>query len=76
MQLNVQCLFHWVPAAQISEESRVRRGIQGLPLAILVSFPRDVVEGWWRVLRLGDHGNHETPRVELRIPHHVILEHV
>ena len=76
MQLDVQCLRHWVPAAQISEESRVRRRIQSLPLAILVSFPRDVVEGWRRVLRLGNHGDHETPRAVLRIPHQIVLEHV
>ena len=29
----------------VSEESRVRRRSQSLPFAILVSFPRDVVEG-------------------------------
>ena len=67
MQLNVQCLRHWVPAAQIPEESRVGQRIQSLPFAILVSFPCDVVEGWWSVLGLGDHGDHETPRVKLAV---------
>ena len=75
MQLDVQCLRHGIPVAQILEESRVGRRIQSLPFAILVSFPRDVVEGWWSVLRLGDHGEHKTPRVELRIPHQVVFEH-
>ena len=53
MQLNVQCLRHWVPAAQISEESRVRRRIHCPPLAIVVNLPRNVVEDGRRVLRLG-----------------------
>ena len=53
MQLNAQCLRHWVPAAQISEESRVWRGIQCPPLAIVVNLPRNVVEDGRRVLRLG-----------------------
>ena len=72
----MQCLRHGVPAAQISEESRVRRRIQSPPLAIVVSLPRDVVEDGRRVLRLGEHGNHETPRLVLQIPHQVVFEHV
>ena len=76
MQLDVQCLRHWVPAAQISEESRVRWRAQSPPFAVVVSLPRDVVEDGWRVLRLGDHGNHEMPRLVLRIPHQIVFEHV
>ena len=74
--MNMQCLRHGVPPAQISEESRVRWRIQSPPLAVIVSLPRDVVEDGRRVLRLGDRSNHETPRLVLRIPHQVVFEHV
>ena len=76
MHLNVQRPRHWVPAAQISEESRVWRRIHCPPLAVVVNLPRDVVEDGWRVLRLGDHSDHETPRLVLLIPHQIVLEHV
>ena len=72
----MQCLRHWGPAAQIFEESRVRWKIQSPPPAVVVSLPRDVVEDGRRVLRLGEHSDHETPRLVLQIPHQIVLEHV
>ena len=77
MQLDVHSFRHSVSVAQVLEESRVGRRIQGLPFALSVAFSCDVVEGWRSVLRLGDHWHckHGTPRLVLRILHQVVFEH-
>ena len=75
MKLDVHRLCHRVAVTQVLEESHVGRSVQCLPFAILVALPCDVVEGWWGVFRLGNHCEHQTPRVILRIPRQVVLEH-
>ena len=56
MKLDVHrlCRRRRVAVTQVLEESCVRRGVQRLPLAILVTLPRHMIKGWWSVLRLGE----------------------
>ena len=75
MKLDVHRLCHRVTVTQVLHESEVWRCVQRLPLAILVLLPRHVIEGWRHVLSLGDHCEHQTPRLVLWISHQVVLEH-
>ena len=75
MKLDVHRLCHWIAVTQVLHESCVRGCVQRLPLAILVLLPCHVVEGWRRVLSLGDHCKHQTPRLVFWIPHQAVLEH-
>ena len=54
MKLDAHRLGHRVAVMQVLHESEVWRRVQGLPLAKLVLLACHVIEGWRRVLRLGD----------------------
>ena len=75
MKLDVHRLCHRIAVTQVLHESEVWRCVQRLPLAILVLLPSHMIEGWWSVLKLGNHCEHQTPRLVLRIPHQVFFEH-
>ena len=74
MKLDMHRLCHRIAVTQVLHESYVWRCVQRLPLVILVLLPCRI-EGWRRVLSLGDHCEHQTPRLVLWIPHQVVFEH-